>query len=325
MPNLYRRIVSISLLFVTYFLLLALLPLTLLLAALIDVFRKKRWATVRFAVFLFLYFTFDVAGVFGLFGVWLISKGERFFWLSFAQQKWWSLGMWNASKHIYNMHVTVEGEESVLPGPIVLFMRHSSVADTLISSVLVAAKHNLPLRYVIKQELLWDPCIDICAQRLGCTFVERGGRRREQEIEKVAQLVDGLTGNSGVAIYPEGTRFTEKKKQRILEKLKEQGLMQRYQFAKGLKHSLPPRHGGTLSLLERNQLVDVVFCAHVGFEKVSTIGDMINGALIDQHISIKFWRVKRANIPQGHEERAAWLNQQWQELDDWVAKHYTLA
>ncbi|MDC0708578.1 hypothetical protein POL68_08865 [Stigmatella sp. ncwal1] len=45
------------------------------------------------------------------------------------------------------------------------------------------------LKYVLKRELLWDPCLDVVGRRLPNVFVERSGDRGKAEIEAVATLV----------------------------------------------------------------------------------------------------------------------------------------
>ena len=37
----------------------------------------------------------------------------------------------------------------------------------------VSRRYHLRLRYVLKRELLWDPCLDIVGQRVPNIFVDR--------------------------------------------------------------------------------------------------------------------------------------------------------
>ncbi|GIT39662.1 MAG: hypothetical protein Ct9H300mP8_08580 [Gammaproteobacteria bacterium] len=54
-------------------------------------------------------------------------------------------------------------------------------------------------------------------------------------------------------IYPEGTRFSAKKRSHVLQKLK--GEDQRR--ARGWTYLLPPRYGGILALLQANPQLDL--------------------------------------------------------------------
>jgi hypothetical protein len=42
---------------------------------------------------------------------------------------------------------------------------------------------------------------------------------------------------------------------------------------------------------------------------------------MDKQIVMRWWRVSRADIPAGREERIDWLFRWWQQIDDWVAEH----
>ena len=81
-----------------------------------------------------------------------------------------------------------------------------------------------------------------------------------------------------------------------------------------LQHVLPPRMGGALRLLTAVPGGDVVFCAHTGFEGISTLGDLWRGSLMDRTIRVRFWRAPRQSIPDD-DGRTAWLLEQWQRVD----------
>ena len=53
---------------------------------------------------------------------------------------------------------------------------------------------------------------------------------------------------------------------------------------------------------------DVYFMGHTGFEGVRTLGDLVNGALIDRVIRVRFKRVAAADVPSGEAARKAWLD-----------------
>jgi hypothetical protein len=57
-------------------------------------------------------------------------------------------------------------------------LRHASIGDTLLASALVGRPHGIFwLRYVLKRELLWDPCLDVVGNRLPHVFVDRASDR----------------------------------------------------------------------------------------------------------------------------------------------------
>jgi 1-acyl-sn-glycerol-3-phosphate acyltransferase len=200
-------------------------------------------------------------------------------------------------------------------------LRHASVGDTLLASVFVQKPHHMRCRYVLKRELLWDPCIDIVGNRLANYFVRRYSEDSAREIAAVRRLVEDLEPGESFLIYPEGTRFTPAKRARILERLREHGDPGLLARAERLTRLLPPRLGGTLEVLDANPGADVVICAHTGFESVATFWDLWSGAPIGREIHVEFWRIPWAEVPKDRSQRIDWLFEQWTRIDAWIAAH----
>ena len=95
----------------------------------------------------------------------------------------------------------VEGAELGENGPYHLFIRHASVADTVLAVGFLCAPYRMRLRYVLKHELLWDPCLDIVGLRIPNAFVKRGSGDSEAEIEKVRALAKDLGPKDGLENY----------------------------------------------------------------------------------------------------------------------------
>lgn len=205
-------------------------------------------------------------------------------------QRWWSARLWAALSGLYRLRVQVDGETG--PGPFLLLVRHASTADTLLPAVLVANPQKRRLRYVLKDELRWDPCLGLVGERLPNAFVRRG----QGDVDRIAALARDM-GQDGVVLWPEGTRFRPHKAK------------------PPFKHTLAPRTGGVLTVLEQTPM-DVVFCAHTGFEGVRRMSDLWNGTLLDQTVHVKLWR---ATPPR--DDRDAWLQEQWLDVDAFVGAH----
>jgi 1-acyl-sn-glycerol-3-phosphate acyltransferase len=197
-------------------------------------------------------------------------------------------------------------------------MRHASLADTLLPTVLVLRRHKIRLRYVLKRELLWDPALDVAGNVLPNYFVDRGSTDAAAEVDRVRSLGVGLGERDGVLIYPEGTRFTEEKRERIIEILRHRfpHLVAR---AEALRGVLAPRQAGVLALLEAG--TDVVVCAHVGLDGLSHVKRVWRGGLVGVIVKVAFWRIVASEIPAGDEARIDWLFAQWRLVDDWVCNH----
>jgi 1-acyl-sn-glycerol-3-phosphate acyltransferase len=211
-----------------------------------------------------------------------------------ALQRTWSSALWAGLSNLYRLRLDVTGETG--RPPFLLLVRHVSAADTLLPQILVANPQHLALRYVLKDELRWDPALDLVGGRLPNAFVRRG----EGQTARVAALARDLEPNGGVVIWPEGTRFTAERRERILAKTPQ---------ASELKATLPPRAGGVRAALETTDL-PVVFCAHRGLEGVKGLADLWNGELLDKVVVVHLWR---GSPPPGGLD--AWLLAQWRRVD----------
>ncbi|MBI3783193.1 MAG: 1-acyl-sn-glycerol-3-phosphate acyltransferase [Deltaproteobacteria bacterium] len=302
----------------------ALLPLFELIAVLADRLRGGPAVLTRCIAFFVFYLCCEVVGVFCAFGAWLLHllslgrQRRRYLEWNFALECWWARTLLAGAKWIFAMHVEAEHAEVASRGPLLLFIRHASVGDTLLPAVLVSNTFGIRLRYVLKRELLWDPCLDIVGNRLPNYFARRGSGDSEREVRAVQQLSENLGPADGVLIYPEGTRFTPAKQAKVIDRLARSLTPDLLAQVKGFRHVLPPRLGGVLGLIDRNPNADVVFCAHSGFEGAGTFHDLLKGTLVNAAIRVHFWRVAASEIPTAHDARVRWLFDQWQRVDEWV-------
>lgn len=299
-------------------------PLWLPLAAVVDVLRGewRRRPRSRALVFIGLYLACELVGIVVATGIWLVLLGgalgghARFVAANAALQRWWTSMLFGGSLVIYGARVELEGAEHVGGGPLLFFVRHTSVADAVLTAALVANPRRLVLRYVLKRELTWDPCLDIVGRRLPNAFVDRKAGRARGDLDAIAELATGLDTRSAVLIYPEGTRFTPRKLTAAVESLKKGRHQELTAVAVTLRHVLPPRLGGSLALLASAPGVDVVFVEHTGFEGTATLGDFWKGALVGATIRVRLRRFAAQSIPETG--RDAWLFARWAEMDQWL-------
>ena len=319
-----RRLKTVPLAFVGLVLVTALLPVLLVGAFFVDLFRwafrRKTWMAMRLVLFLWIYLLIDVAGILGLFGIWLgcgfgHDRERMVDWTWHFQQLWigWFFGI---VRVLLGLKVEVEGEECLRPGPVIVFIRHASIVDNLLPSVFIAARERIHLRYVLKRELLSEPCLDIAGQRLPNYFVRRD-TGEEIERRRVQALAEGMGPEDGFLLYPEGTRFTPERRDRALEKIAERDPARARRLAR-IEYLLPPKAGGVLAVLDGAPGTDVVMMAHQGFDGMRLISDIWDGELAGRVIRMRFTRIPASEIPAGRDERVEWLDNVWLEMDDWI-------
>ncbi len=306
-------------------LLVALAPLLLPLIALADsirwLVRRRHWMGLRLYLFGVVYLAAELVGLIALGAVWLAAGFGRFRrrlldW-TFAIQQAWAGTLFAAVRMIFGLRFAVTGEEVVAPGPILLLARHASIVDNLLPSALVSKPHGIRLRYVLKRELLSDPCLDVAGNRLPNYFVDRDSHDTAAELDAIRELGGGIGPQEGVLIYPEGTRFTPAKQARALEKLR-QGDPLISKRAQRLRHLLPPRLGGSLALLDAASPADVVVLAHYGLDGFAQLRDIWAGGMVDTTVRVDFRRIPRSELPTEQADRITWLYDVWERVDDWI-------
>ncbi|MEZ4266477.1 MAG: 1-acyl-sn-glycerol-3-phosphate acyltransferase [Myxococcota bacterium] len=186
----------------------------------------------------------------------------------------------------------------------------------VVAAALVANPNRLLLRYVLKRELLWDPCLDIVGRRLPNAFIDRQAARNRGEIDAISRLGRGLGPDSAALIYPEGTRFAPQKLARAKEKLSATPYAPLSRVASQYRNVLPPRLGGALALLDAAPDTDVLLLEHTGFEGAATLAGFLGGGLVGKTLHVRLRRFSMAEIPVAR--RADWLYERWAELDAWI-------
>jgi 1-acyl-sn-glycerol-3-phosphate acyltransferase len=324
--RLRRRIQGITIEVVAFVLVTITFPLLLVAAALVDTVRflvtRKPFIGVRLVAMLWWFLLGELKGVSQLLVIWLASAGRdtrtRRFRVYRLRQRWIG-GHLDGVKTLFNLTFEVEGLDDVAPGPVVILMRHASIVDNALPDALVGRRHDMGLRFVIKRELQALPTIDIGGRWVPTNFVRRGSGDTATELEDLTKLTLDLDPHEGILIYPEGTRATAPKIARAKEIIAERQ-PHISPLADRLQHVLPPRLGGPLALLEHTRGVDVVTCAHVGFDGFETVGDIWSGGLVGQTIRVRFRRFPAAEVPSDPVDLTSWLYARWHEVDDWVGE-----
>lgn len=295
------------------------LPVWFPIVVLIDACRLKwRFPLARLLSFAVCWAWLETVGVVCSAFYWLTGQSKNLT-KHYALQRWWADRLLAALKATCGFSVEVEELEALQPGPILMFARHASLADSLVSAYVVTTLAQMKPRYVLKRELLADPCLDVVGQRLPNHFLDRNATDSTPELQALEALVTDIDVATVGIIFPEGTRANEKKRKRAIEKI---ALIDssRADRLHDMKHLLPPRPAGAAAMLRGCPSADVVFAWHVGFEGLDTFGGILR-AISSRMPPIRFHlrRVERTGIPSNSitdtDELTKWLDSEWMRMD----------
>jgi 1-acyl-sn-glycerol-3-phosphate acyltransferase len=324
-----RRARGIALLIVLFIVITVLSAPLVLCAVAIDVVRRrrvrKRWIAVRLLVLVWWGLLGELLGLLGLARIWLGAavSGPATRPYPYRRQLYRLRQRWLA-RHLAGLRVLlglrleVDGLELAGPGPLVMLMRHTSTLDPLLPDVIVGRAHGLGLRVVAMRELVKIPTVDIGRRFAPHLFVSRRSAPGVHELERLRELPRDLADDEGVLIFPEGMIYHPDR----LARAKRVFAKRRPELAplvERMRHVLPPRQGGAITLLQSCGGADVVLCGHAG---LAPLASAWQGGLIGNTVWVKFWRYPSEDVPRRDEESLVhWLYERWLEIDEWIDGH----
>ena len=312
--KLRRRLLSVPALLAATFVLTVTMPVWLPIVLVVDAVRLKfRFPLARLLTFGVLWCWIECAGVLRSAALWTSGRsGDHA--AQYRVMGWWSGLLMKALGLTIGVHPRIEGLEQIEGGNAIVLARHASLADSLLSGWVFSNVAGIHPRYVLKRELLFDPCLDIVGLRVPNHFLDRGATDSSVELDALrdlgAQVGDGSVG----VIFVEGTRSNDLKRARALEKIGERN-PERAASLSGLRRLLPPRPAGSAAMLEGAPKADVVLAWHTGFDGLDTFSGMLD-KLSKPLPQVRFvmTRFPRSEVPQG-EAFADWLDRRWLEMD----------
>jgi 1-acyl-sn-glycerol-3-phosphate acyltransferase len=317
---LWRRLVSIPLIFAGFMLMVATAFLWLPISFFLGFFLNSAQSATRCLGFITVYLACECAGIFASFYLWLKCRvssgnGNDYRNANSQLQFWWADTLKFAAQKIFRLNFIVDGQAALAGSAAILLPRHSSIGDTVLPMSFYAIPCGFQVRYVLKKELLLDPCLDIVGSRLPNVFLDRVAEDMGAELLSLQCLAAEASERESLVIYIEGTRFSPQKRQRIIHSLAANGNSDALQRAKRLTSILPPRSAGALALMRGAPQKDLLFCAHTGFEGSASFAKLFNGGWMDTTVRLRFWRVAAADIPADDEGRRALLLAQWDKMN----------
>ena len=297
------------------------------LVAISDFSRKSRWGGCRTMLFMSYFFLIEffflITVLLFLPIIWCLPSHRRSR-VGWKFQERWACFQSAGIMKIFGVTMDVEGLEEMRDEPFILLIKHTSMADTTLPLFLFSVRRGALLRYVLKEEMLNNPLFNFVARMFPNIFIKRGSGDSESQYLRIAKLSEGLNPGDGVVIFPEGTRFSDEKRDRVQKKLAKSTNALLKDHAERIKNMLPLRAGGAAAAIQSAPNAHILFCGHVGFEGSRTMGHLWRGALIGNKIKVKFWCHAPETIPHDEDALEAWLYEQWERMDAWVTESYTL-
>lgn len=307
-------------------------PLWLIGAAALSPLLPGRWRPLRLLWIFIGYLTFEAVLLVVLLGLWLASGLGRRIRTPYFEGIHYELvqgTLWLAfreARRVLNLTIqTVGPTPDAMPGQALLVCcRHAGPGDSFTLIHALMHDYQREPRVVLKDTLAWDPVIGTMLTRIPARFISPGsgtgappGAGLEAEI---ADLATALDANDAFVIFPEGGNFTPARRQRAIDRLRSLGLEQMADRAEQMIHVLAPRPGGLIAALDAAPQADVLLVAHTGLDHLSTVGDLWRELPMDKQLTMRWWRVPRAEIPEGRQERIDWLFDRWAQIDDWISE-----
>ena len=336
-PTPVRRLVLAPLIVVITGLVLAFSPLILIGAAFVVRWLPGRWRGLRLLWFLFVYLVRESVGLAALFTLWVLSG---FGWKLHSDRMqrahvflvgWYLGGLVTSARRVLDLEVVVEQVSSELQvpnplragsgdssRPVLVFSRHAGAGDSFLLVGLLVNSYGRRPRIVLKDQLQLDPCVDVVLNRLPNRFISPNPPPGAGVVDSIAELAEGLRGDGALILFPEGGNFSEARRQRAIQRLRDEGLDELVVKAHELTNLLPPRPGGALAAVDAAPGADVMFVAHTGLEQLSTLKDIWRGLPMRDKVHMSFWTVPAEYIPASHAERVVWLYAWWEHMDTWI-------
>jgi 1-acyl-sn-glycerol-3-phosphate acyltransferase len=290
------------------------IPVWLPVAIVVDLARLRwRMPVARLFAFGVCWSWLEVAGVARAASLWLQRRADDEV-AHYALMGWWAGALMRALSLTTGIRPRIEGADALFGGNAIVFARHASLADSLLSAWAIRTEAGLHPRYVLKRELLADPCLDIVGLRVPNHFLDREAAASDDELAALSELAAGVGPGVVAVIFPEGTRSNDAKRARALAKIADADPDRAARLG-GLRRLLPPRPAGSVALLAGAPDAAVVLAWHTGFDGLDTFSGIIDN-LAKPLPSVRFVtrRVPRAEVPDG-DAFVGWLDEQWLRLD----------
>lgn len=222
--------------------------------------------------------------------------------------------------------LNVEFEEPVDFGseetPLLVFARHAGPGDSIVLAWLLSAYAGRLPRIVLKDFLRWDPGIGALLYRLRAYFVPSRSGAGDDRTKPVRELSRSLERMDALLLFPEGQNWTPTRWRATIRRLTETGDLERAALAETWEHVLPPRSRGVVTAMSERPDADVMIVAHTGLEWLVSPWHIFKAIPLHDHpFLLRTWTFAPSQRPSDPQEIEAWLDAQWDVVNEWVGSH----
>jgi 1-acyl-sn-glycerol-3-phosphate acyltransferase len=204
-------------------------------------------------------------------------------------------------------------------GPLLVLARHAGPGDSFALVDLLLSRYGRRPRIVLKEDLLWDPGLDVVLSRLSACFLPAHAGDGEELAERVAGLARSLRGRDAMLIFPEGLNWTPRRYRRALSRLLYRADWRVAAQAARNPYVLPPRPAGVLASLAARPDLDVVVVAHTGLDDLASPALVWRALpLTGRPMTVRWWREPAGDVPPDPAGQLQWLQLQWTIVDSWI-------
>jgi 1-acyl-sn-glycerol-3-phosphate acyltransferase len=330
-PRWLRRLLIDPAIVVLVLLAMVSLPVWLVVAAFVSRYVPGNWRILRLAWFLFLYLVVETVGLVAMFLTWIATgfgwklRAPFYVEVHYRLLGWMLRTIVKSALFTFKLELELEGERPATSDgqrsrAVLVMSRHAGPGDSfLLMNGLVNGFGRDP-RIVLKEFLQWDPAVDVLLNRLPTAFVPVGRKGGDALIRLIDDLARTMGSDDAFVIFPEGANYTEHRRARAIQKLRDIGRPDLAERAESLEQTLPPRTAGVMTALKAAPYPsDVFFIGHAGLEAFVTAADIWRGMPMDTTVSVRFWHVRAEDIPQP-ERQETWLYDIWAEIDQWITR-----
>lgn len=207
--------------------------------------------------------------------------------------------------------------ERIAGRPLLVIARHGGPGDSFALVEMLISRYKRRPAIVLKEDLRWDPGLDLLLGRLPSCFVRRGAGAAAQE--RMTELARSMRSDDAILLFPEGRNWTPRRYLRAIAKLHRTGRGEAAADAADNRNVLPPQPAGLLACLRGRPDLAVAVVAHTGLEHLVSPAQVWRALPVSgSPMIVRWWHQSARRLPGSDDGRREWLRLQWAIVDSWI-------